>query len=312
MGFTTNRSILEKANLVLSDLTVGDGILKPDQALKFMRLLVKESVLLKQITVVPMRAPKQAQSKIRFGSRVLRPGKELTSVTAADRAKPDISSFELDAKLFKAEVLISDEVLEDNLERGQLRQTIMDLLAEAIARDMEDVVINGNTASPDPVLAVLDGVLVQAQSHIVDATGAPISKSLLADLLKALPSEYLRDKKALRFFTSTNADAEYRNALAERATGAGDKYLETDAPVMASGIPLAPLPLFPEDLGPNKDQTAILLCHPKNIHVGIWRQVRIETAREISEGGLKIVATLRFDAKFSDEPAVAKVVNIAS
>jgi len=310
MSYMNNRTILEKADLALAELTAGGGILKPAQAQKFMRLLVKESVLMKLATVVPMASPKQQISKIKFGSRILRPGAEATALAVGDRVKPDLSMVELDAKLFKAEVRLSDETLEDSIERGELRQTIMEMMAEAIARDIEEVVVSGDTASTDPFLAVMDGVLKQATSNVVDAAGGPVSKDLMRDMLKTLPSEHLRDKKAMRFLTSVDADLDYRNSLAERATAVGDKFLEGDTPVLYSGVPVQPVPLFPENLGTGSDQTVILLCNPKNIHVGIWRQIRIESARDISEGTLKIVATLRFDVKYAEEPGVAKAINV--
>jgi len=310
MSYMNNRTILEKADLALAELTAGGGILKPAQAQKFMRLLVKESVLMKLATVVPMASPKQQISKIKFGSRILRPGAEATVLAVGDRVKPDLSMVELDAKLFKAEVRLSDETLEDSIERGELRQTIMEMMAEAIARDIEEVVVSGDTASTDPFLAVMDGVLKQATSNVVDAAGGPVSKDLMRDMLKTLPSEHLRDKKAMRFLTSVDADLDYRNSLAERATAVGDKFLEGDTPVLYSGVPVQPVPLFPENLGTGSDQTVILLCNPKNIHVGIWRQIRIESARDISEGTLKIVATLRFDVKYAEEPGVAKAINV--
>ena len=310
MSYTDNRTILQKADLALADLTAGGGILKPAQAQKFMRLLIKDSPLMRLATVVPMQSPKQQLSKIKFGSRVLRPGAEATALPLADRARPDLSQVELDAKLFKAEVRLSDEVLEDSIERGELRQTIMEMMAEAISRDMEEVLINGDTLSADPFLAVMDGVLKQATSNIVDAAATPIAKDLLRDMLKTLPSEHLRDKKAMRFMTSVDADLDYRNTLAERATAVGDRLLEGDTPVLYSGVPLQPIPLFPENLGAGSDQTVILLCNPKNIHVGIWRNIRVESARDISEGTLKIVATLRFDVKFAEEPGVAKAINV--
>jgi hypothetical protein len=310
MSHLSNRTILEKADLALADLTAGGGILKPAQAQKFMRLLIKDSVLMKLATVVPMASPKQQISKIKFGSRILRPGQEATALVAADRAKPDLTSVELDAKLFKAEVRLSDETLEDSIERGELRQTIMEMIAEAISRDMEEVVIKGDTASADPFLAVMDGVITQATSHVVDAAGGPISKDLLSDMLKTLPSEHLRDKTSMAFLTSVDADLNYRNTLAERATAVGDKFLEGDTPVLYSGVPLQAVPLFPEDLGVSNDQTVIVLANPKNIQIGIWREIRIESQREISEGTLKIVATLRFDVKFAEEPGVAKAINV--
>jgi len=305
-----NRTILEKADLALADLTAGGGILKPAQAQKFMRLLIKQSTLLQLATVVPMASPKQQISKIKFGSRILRPGQEATALTQAQRATPDLSQVELDAKLFKAEVRLSDEVLEDSIERGELRQTIMEMMADAISRDMEEVVVNGDVASTDPFLATLDGVLKQATSNVVDAAGAAISKELLRDLIKTLPSEHLRDKSAMRYLTSVDADLDYRNSLAERATAVGDKFLEGEAPVLYSGVPLQSIPLFPENLGTAQDRTAILLCNPKNIQVGIWRQIRVESDRDISEGTLRIVATLRFDVKYAEEAGVAKAINV--
>ncbi len=126
----------------------------------------------------------------------------------------------------------------------------------------------------------------------------------------SLPSEYLRDKRSMRFLTSVDADLDYRNTLAERATAVGDKFLEGDSPVLYSGVPIMPVPLFPENLGAGANQTSVLLCNPKNIHVGIWRNIRVESARDISEGALKIVATLRFDVKWAEEPAVAKAINV--
>ena len=310
MGYLSNRTILEKADLALADLTAGGGILQPAQAQKFMRLLIKESVLMKMATVIPMASPKQQISKIKFGSRILRPGQEGTALGLADRTKPDLTQAELDAKLFKAEVRMSDEVLEDSIERGELRQTIMEMMADAIARDMEDVAINGDTASADPFLATLDGLLKQSTTNVVDAASTALSKDLLRDLLKTLPSEYLRDKKALRFLSSVDADLGYRNTLADRATVAGDRFLEDDTPVLYSGVPVQSVPLWPETLGAGSDQTAVILCNPKNIHVGIWRQIRLESDRDISEGTLKIVATLRFDVKYAEEPGVAKAINV--
>jgi len=310
MSYLKNHSILEKADLALADLTAGGGILKPAQAQKFMRLLIKQSVLMRMATVIPMASPKQQISKIKFGSRILRPGQEATALSRSQRAAPDLSAVELDAHLFKAEVRLADEVLEDSIERGELRQTIMEMMAEAIARDMEELVINGDVTSSDPFLAVMNGVIRQATSNIVDAAGATLSKSLLQNMLKTLPSEHLRDKKTMRFFTSVDADLDYRNTLADRATVAGDRLLETDTPVLHGGVPIQPVPLFPETLGDTNNQSVVLLCHPKNIHVGIWRQIRLESDRDISEGTLKIVATLRFDAKFAEEPGVAKAINV--
>jgi len=309
-GLLDNRTILQKADLALSDLTIGGGLLQPAQAQKFMRILINEAVVLKQATVVPMRSPKQLIEKIRFANRILRSGSEAVALAQADRAVPNLGKVELDAQLFKAEVRLNNEVLEDSIERGQLRQTIMQLMAEAIARDVDEVIIQGDRTSSDPFLAKLDGVLKQASSNIVDAQNQTANKGVFRDMLKTLPHPFVKNKKLLRFFTSVNAEIDYKDSLSERATAGGDKYIEDDVPATYSGVPVLDVPMFPENLGPAANTTAILLTDPKNINVGIWRNIRVEVDKIVTDGVLVIVATLRFDVRYAEETAVVRAVNV--
>jgi hypothetical protein len=305
-----NRTILEKADLALSDLTTGGGMLQPAQAQKFLRILINEAVILKQSTVVPMRSPKQLIEKIRFANRILRSGSEAVALPVTDRALPSLGKVELDAQLFKAEVRLNNEVLEDSIERGQLRQTIMQLMAEAIARDVDEVIIQGDRTSTDPFLAKLDGILKMATSNIVDAQNQTTNKTVFRDMLKTMPHPFLRNKKELRFFTSVNSEIDYKDSLADRATVGGDKYTEEDVAATYSGVPVLSVPMFPEGLGPTANATDIILTDPKNINVGIWRNIRVEVDKIVWEGVLVIVATLRFDVKFAEETAVVKAVNV--
>ena len=309
-GLLDNRTLLEKADLALADLTTGGGLLLPAQAQKFMRILIEESVLLQQGTVVPMRSPKQLIEKIRFGSRILRAGSEALALPVGDRAKPDLSQVELDAQLFKAEIRLDNEVLEDSIERGQLRQTIMQLMAEAIARDMDEIICRGDRSSADTFLAKLDGVLKQATSHVVDAQLQTTNKTIFRDMLKSMPSPFLRNKKDLRLFTSVDSEIDYRDTLADRVGQVGDRFLERDEPAIYSGVAILHVPMFPENLGPGANATNMLLTDPKNINIGIWRNIRIETDKLVSDGVLIIVATLRFDVRFAEETAVVKAVNV--
>ena len=309
-GLMDNRTILQKADLALSDLTTGGGMLLPAQAQKFLRILINEAVVLKQATVVPMRSPKQFVEKIRFANRILRAGSEAVALPVADRARPDLGKVELDAQLFKAEVRLNNEVLEDSIERGQLRQTIMQLMAEAIARDVDEVIIQGDKTSADPFLAQLNGILKQASSNIVDAQNQTTNKAVFRDMLKTMPHAFLRNKKELRLFTSVNSEIDYKDTLSDRATVGGDKYVEQDVPAVYSGVPVLSVPMFPENLGPATNTTNVVLTDPKNINVGIWRNIRVEVDKIVWEGVLVIVATLRFDVKYAEETAAVKAVNV--
>lgn len=305
-----NRSLIQKADLALSDLLTDGGALVAAQARRFIRTLIDESVIMPASTVVPMRAPKQLIERIRFGTRVLRAGTEGQALSSADRAKPDLEKSELDSQLFKAEVRLNNEVLEDSIEGGSLRNTIMTILGERVALDMDEVIINGDTTSADPFLAKFDGILKQASLNVVPNGVAPLSKTTFKDMLKAMPSEFLRNKRRMRFFTSVDAEIDYRDTLNARETTAGDRYLLEDAPVMYSGVPIMDVPLFPEDLGVGANETNVLLTDPKNINVGIWRKITMETDKDISAGVLVIVATLRFDVKYAEPKATVKATEV--
>lgn len=300
-----NKTILEKADMALSDLTTG-GLLVPEQAQRFIRILIDEAKVMKLATVTPMKSHTQETNKIRFGNRILRAGAENTALAAADRAVPQTSKVQLVAKLFKAQVDLTYEVLEDSIEQETLKNTIMQLMGEAIARDLDEILVRGDTASADTFLAQFDGILKSATSNIVNAGGVALTKSTLRDMLKAMPSPFLRDKSALRFMTSVDAEIDYRDSLSNRFTATGDRALDGAAPVGYGGVPVMDVPLFPENLGAGADETNVLLLDPKNVNVGIWRQIQIETDKDIQAGKVIIVVTLRADMKYMHEPAVVK------
>jgi HK97 family phage major capsid protein len=307
----TNETLLQKADLVLADITTNGGLLQPVHAQKFMRILIDEAVVMKQATVVSMKAPKQVIDKIKFGTRILHPGYEARALPEADRSKPTTSHVDLDAKLFKGEVRLTNEVLEDSIERGALKQTIMQLMAERIALDIDEILVRGDTASTDPYLAQFNGLLKQVTSNVYDHADSTTNRTLWKSMLKAMPSPYLRNKKALRFFTSVDSEIDYRDALADRATAnIGDRFVEYDAPSMYSGVPVESVPMFPENIGTGTHCTSPVLMDPKNMQVGIWRDIKVETDKLVSEGVILVVATLRFDMKLAEEIATVKANNV--
>jgi hypothetical protein len=304
-AITSNRTLLEKADLSLADLLNG-GELQPAQAKKFIRLLIEESVILGLGTVKTMKAQTQLLEKAVFGQRILRAGAEATALPIGERSKLDTTKTTLAAKLFKAEVHLNNEVLEDQLEQGGLRQTVMELMAERISTDMDEVLVQGDTASGDTFLAQFDGMLKAATTNVVAGGGTSLDSTKLKNAIKAMPTAYIRNKKKLRYLTSVDAETDYRDLLTARDTVVGDRMLEEDAPIMYSGIPLIDVPMFPENLG-GGNETNVILTDPKNICCGIWRKVVMETDKDISAGVLKIVASVRFDFKYVEETAVVKV-----
>jgi len=306
----SNRSILAKADLKINDLLTDGGILPEAAAKRFLQVAVKNAVILPVATVVPMKSREQRIDLFRFQNRILRPGQEATALPEADRSKPNLYKATLSVKLFKGEIRLNKEVLEDNIESENFQDSIMDAAGKAVARDIDELVANGDTASADPFLAQLDGIRKQATSNLVNAAGSTTTKTILKASVKAMPTEHLRDRRAMRFLTSFDSETDYRDSLADRATAVGDRFLLEGVPATYSGIPMLGVPVFPENLGPFTNYTEMLLLDPKNINVGFWRQIEWETDKDIVAGELIIVVSLRMDVKFAFEPAVVKVQNL--
>lgn len=301
---------VQKADLSLSYLLGAGGALAEVAAEKFIRLLTKKSVIMPSCTVFGMREFRRRVPTIKFGSRVLRPGVPGQALPSGDRARPDIGKTELDAKLFKAAVLVEDEVFEDDIEVEALRNTLMQLLGDAIARDTEYVVIAGDTTSTDPLLAVLDGILKKATSHVADAGGSRLDKDELLKLRKSLPHEYKEAPQDMRIWTSTNATDDYGDTLGDRMTALGDKMIEEYPGPRYKLTPVVGVPEMPEDFGGGSNYTNALLLHPQNVNIGFHKRIEVRTAEDIETGSVLMVARLRFDVAYADENGVGKLINI--
>src|SRR5262245_48334802 len=143
----SNKALIEKADIALGDLASG-GLLTPEQEDTFFRKLIVTPTILGLARVIRMSAPKREVNKIGFGSRALRPivgtadGQALAS---GDRVKPDLSKVTLDCKEVMAECQIPYDVLEDNIEHQSMADTIMELLTQRVATDIEELIIQGDT-----------------------------------------------------------------------------------------------------------------------------------------------------------------------
>lgn len=315
-GLTDNTSLIRKASLSLQDLVNDGGYLVPEQAKRFIRVLIKKAVLLGLVKVEGMRSHTKKLSKVSFQGEVLKPGVSGQALASGDRSKPDLDEVELQAQLFKAEVRLNDEIIEDNIENGNFVNVVMQEMTKAVSRDMEKVVLNGDTTLTG-LLGVLDGIRKQATSNVVAAGGVTLSKNVLRDMEKTLPTEFHEDPASMIYLTSTIAEIDYRDSVSVRETAGGDLALGAtpannmrDGRIAYNGIPVQRIPVMPENLGGGNDETEALFLNPENVNVGIWRQMKLETDKDITSGELIMVMTLRFDTKYEHEPAVVKATGI--
>jgi len=307
-----NQEIINKAAMQLSDLASG-GLMNTAQFNTFYRKMIDAPTILKDARNVPMNIDSMKVEKIGFGQRVLRAGQEGVALTEAQRSKPTTSTITLNAKEVIAEVNITYDTLENNIEKGGLQNTIMSMLAERVALDMEELIINGDTASADPYLALIEGIRKKAVSHIFDAAGNVVDKGLFKQLYNKIPTKYLRNPAEWRYYASYANELEWKDQVVARQTALGDQTLQGGMP-NAYGIGVKGIAMLQEYEATIETVTQqvndAFLVHPKNILVGFSRNVRVEVDKDIRERKFIVVLTAKLDTQFEEEDAVAKAINI--
>jgi len=306
----SNLTVLEKADLEIADLSTNGGYLQTAGAQEFIRHLIDEATFLAESRVVPMRSHTQLIEGIRFGQRVLRPGVSAQALSASDRVKPTTNKNTLSSVLVKAQVDLDEETLEDNIEQGTLRETVMALLTEQIALDLDELAIQGDTTSADAFLALYDGILKLTASNVTDAGVTSISDTHIRNALKVIPSAALRDRTKMRLFTSVDAEIDYRHLISQRGDSLGAMTHDKWEGVNYSGVPVVPVAMFPENLGVGTNESRGVLTNPKNWANGIWRKIKIQSQADVPAGVLQIVATLRIAGNYVYEPHSAKIDKI--
>lgn len=310
---SSNQEIIKKADIALSDLSSNGGLLSPEQTDKFIRVLIDSPTLLNQARVVTMNAPQRKINKIGFGSRIMHAATSATALSSGDRSKPDLSKIELNTKEIIAEINIPYDVLEDNIEGGNigvalqsgaggLHDTIVQLIGERAALDLEELCLLGDTNSGDAYLALVDGYLKRATAHVVNAGGATINKNLLKSGVKAMPDKYLRNRTALTHFVSVDNETEFRDTYASRQTALGDAQLQGTSPLFAFGSQVSGVPLMPGAKG--------LYTNPLNLLFGIQRRINIEFDKDIRARTFIVVLTARVDCQIEETDAVVTYSNI--
>lgn len=302
-GFLTKEDLVSRGDFALTELT-GGGLLNPTQQDKFFEMVINYPALIGSVRRVMMPAPQFEIAKIGFGSRAFHVTTSGTGLTQAQRSKPTTDKIELTSKKIMAQFNMPYEVFEDNIEKGTLEDTLLRLFAQRLATDTEELGLLGDPASADADLAAFTGYLKRLTSHIVNATATGITADTFNAAILALPAKYRRDISAFRFFLSPNAKQTWKNQVATRQTNLGDVALQGQIDVAAHGVPLVGVPLMPSGLG--------IFTDPRNLIMGVQREVMMEADRDIENQVMKFVFSARVDFQIEEEDMTVKLTNLGA
>lgn len=272
------------------------GLLNPEQSARFLDYMFDATVIGKVARTVRMKSDTTEIDRMSVGEKLMKLASEGEN-TGANSAVT-FSKISLTTKKLRMDWELSTESLEDNIEGADLEDHIARLMATQAGNDIEDVILNGDTAETgDALYKSFDGVVkkAKANAHVVDAAGANVSREVFNKALKALPRKYKQRRADLRFLAGSNLiqDFLYANSIGTNQTIPSDIASSVIrggvAPLggpagyvapFAFGIPIVEVPLLSEiqagtHTGASGNHGDIHLTFPNNVVVGVKRDVTV-------------------------------------
>jgi len=198
----------------------------------------------------------------------------------------------------------------DNSQSGETYENTV--TGSAVMLDASNIINGGNYGDHTSDFQ-LDGNIAEQD----DTSG--LWEFKFAKMLRGMPTKYQQKfRGSTRFFVAPTVESVYVEALAARATALGDAAILGSQSlvygrvgiVSTPGIPLTMEAYqsgdttkdnFDED---NGTTSFAIYTHPKNLAVGMQRNLRIEMQRDAVNGKTYVVYTIRFDARVEDVAAV--------
>lgn len=336
-----SNELLEK---VISTTTLGangaDGLLRPEQADRFIDYMFDASVLGNQVEQVRMRGNEQEISVVGVGEHLMRMATEAT----ADHVVPEVVFSKVSLKNHKLRMdwELSTESLEDGIEGEALDDHIARLMSTQAANDLEDLAINGNVDTGHWLMGAFDGwrKRLYAGGHVIDAAGASIEKGILNKALRTMPRRHMADRRNLKWFSNVGVIQDYLyDALLVEAgwnstanTGANRFQRPQSAydaannstnvapaapgwtPASPFGIPLQEVYLFPEyDVSASAGQqlgTDVWLVDAKNLVWGVKRAIKVYREFAVKKDSIEYTLFTRVGAAVKNPDASVVIKNV--
>lgn len=248
----------------------------------FITYVIDESVMKNNVRIRKMQAPVEEIDRLHLGTRVAKAKVEAIVNSAGDFVTVSGSQIILNTVALVVPWEISWDTLEDNIEGENFEDTLMKEIAAALANDLEELAIQGDSLSVDAYLALKDGwiKLMKADSaNDVDCSGfttKSLNKNHFSKLLKGLATKYRRNRAKLRFFCNPDDEQDYRSSLTGRETNLGDNALTGNENLRVYSVEIVAVPYIP--------QGTVILSHYQNFIFGVWRKIRIEKDKDIFKG----------------------------
>jgi len=300
------------------------GILRPEQARRFIDYVWDGTVLAKDGRRVTMRANTMELEKVNVGERVIRAAAQ--AVGNYTNTGATFSKVELTTKKIRLDWEVSAEALEDNVEGAALEDHLVRLMTNAFANDIEDLAINGDGTTGN-FLSIMEGFVHRAKTNgdaheaVVSVTDDNWTPEVMQNIILAMPRKYRALKNNLKFYAGTDAfqgivknNGTLADAIAE-ALGAGQgstgstqsntqSYLDGVGQTFGGarttrvlGVDVQEVPYYPEGF--------VDLTFPANRVWGFQRDITVNREYVAKKDTIEYTVFVRFGIQWEEEDAIA-------
>ena len=297
------------------------GILRPEQARRFIDYVWDGTVLAKDGRRVTMRANTMELEKVNVGERVIRAASQ--GIGDYTNTGATFSKVELTTKKIRLDWEVSAEALEDNVEGAALEDHLVRLMTNAFANDIEDLAINGDGATGN-FLSIMDGFVNRvktngdAHEYVTTVADNAWTTEVMQGILLAMPRKYRAIKNNLKFYAGTDAfqgivknNGTLADAIAEAFAGtpAGTErnrqaYLDGQAQTLGTarttrvlGIDVQEVPYYPEGY--------VDMTFPANRVWGFQRDITVNREYVAKKDTIEYTVFVRFGIQWEEEDAIS-------
>lgn len=327
-GAGANLGVLTGANAVNPSYSnnlsyPGAGILRPEQANRFIDYVWDATTLAKDGRRVTMRANTMELEKVNVGQRVIRAANQ--GDATFQNAGATFTKVELNTKKIRLDWEVSAEALEDNIEGAALEDHLVRLMTNAFGNDIEDLAINGTGYSADSAfLGIMAGFVqhtkVDGFAHKVTVPAKSVSTNWTTDdlqsMIMAMPRRYRAIQNGLKFYAGTdvfanivkNNGAVY-NAIGSTESSRGSYFDGVNQTFGGArqtrvlGVDVLEVPYYPADY--------VDLTFPQNRIWGFQRDITVNRMYVAKKDTIEYTVFVRFGINWEEQDAISYAIKAA-
>ncbi|NDK09760.1 hypothetical protein GW846_03195 [Candidatus Gracilibacteria bacterium] len=203
--------------------------LREEQAVAFIDYMKDESAILKKARVERMDGPNKTIAKLFVIGDFLYPGSHSEVDTSKDTTFGS-DTLELKSELVRGQFMVTDQELEDNIEKGKIGEKFMRMIGKKVMNELDVLSFYARKrGNPLTVNQLFDGFKYRSLegAHIIDAADTDtfadrlVKREKFIKAIKAMPSKFANDAE---FITSRGVVIDYT----EQYTTIADSLVKTD------------------------------------------------------------------------------------